>query len=87
MNRELAAAAVAESARKGYVDGQALAACSRGCAQRPGVGLRGQQLPARQGPPAFDILYWNQDTVRLAAGLHRDFMRSRWRTRSRGPAG
>jgi polyhydroxyalkanoate synthase len=26
-------------------------------------------------PPAFDILYWNQDTVRLAAGLHRDFVR------------
>ena len=26
-------------------------------------------------PPAFDILYWNQDSVRLAAGLHRDFVR------------
>jgi polyhydroxyalkanoate synthase subunit PhaC len=26
-------------------------------------------------PPAFDILYWNQDSVRLAAGLHRDFIR------------
>jgi polyhydroxyalkanoate synthase subunit PhaC len=26
-------------------------------------------------PPTFDILYWNQDTVRLAAGLHRDFVR------------
>ena len=25
-------------------------------------------------PPAFDILYWNQDAVRLAAGLHRDFI-------------
>jgi polyhydroxyalkanoate synthase len=25
-------------------------------------------------PPAFDILYWSQDTVRLAAGLHRDFL-------------
>ena len=26
-------------------------------------------------PPAFDVLFWNQDTVRLAAGLHRDFIR------------
>jgi polyhydroxyalkanoate synthase len=26
-------------------------------------------------PPAFDVLYWNQDAVRLAAGLHRDFIR------------
>ena len=25
-------------------------------------------------PPAFDILYWNQDAVRLSAGLHRDFI-------------
>ena len=25
-------------------------------------------------PPAFDILYWNQDAVRLAARLHRDFI-------------
>jgi poly(3-hydroxyalkanoate) synthetase len=28
-----------------------------------------------KAPPAFDVLYWNQDTVRLAAGLHRDFVR------------
>lgn len=25
-------------------------------------------------PPAFDVLHWNQDTVRLAAGVHRDFI-------------
>jgi polyhydroxyalkanoate synthase len=25
-------------------------------------------------PPAFDILYWNQDVVRMSAGLHRDFV-------------
>jgi polyhydroxyalkanoate synthase len=25
-------------------------------------------------PPAFDILYWNSDTTRLAAGLHSDFL-------------
>jgi polyhydroxyalkanoate synthase subunit PhaC len=27
-----------------------------------------------KAPPPFDVLYWNQDTVRLAAGLHRDFI-------------
>jgi poly(3-hydroxyalkanoate) synthetase len=26
-------------------------------------------------PPAFDILYWNQDSVRMAAGLHADMIR------------
>jgi polyhydroxyalkanoate synthase len=25
-------------------------------------------------PPAFDILYWNADTTRMTAGLHRDFL-------------
>jgi polyhydroxyalkanoate synthase subunit PhaC len=26
-------------------------------------------------PPPFDILFWNADTTRMAAGLHRDFLR------------
>ena len=26
-------------------------------------------------PPAFDILYWNADTTRLPAALHRDFIK------------
>jgi polyhydroxyalkanoate synthase subunit PhaC len=26
-------------------------------------------------PPAFDILYWNQDSIRMAAGLHGDMVR------------
>ena len=74
--RELAAAAVAESARKGYVDGQALAGVF--------AWLRPNDLVWNyfvnnyllgKDPPAFDILYWNQDSVRLAAGLHRDFVR------------
>jgi polyhydroxyalkanoate synthase len=74
--RELAAAAVAESARKGYVDGQALEGVF--------AWLRPNDLVWNyfvnnyllgKDPPAFDILYWNQDSVRLAAGLHRDFVR------------
>jgi polyhydroxyalkanoate synthase len=74
--RDLAAAAVAESARKGYLDGKALAGVF--------TWLRPNDLVwsyvvnnylLGKAPPAFDILYWNQDTVRLAAGLHHDFIR------------
>jgi polyhydroxyalkanoate synthase len=75
-SRDVAAAAVAESARKGYLDGQALAGVF--------TWLRPNDLVwsyvvnnylLGKSPPAFDILYWNQDSVRLAAGLHRDFIR------------
>jgi polyhydroxyalkanoate synthase subunit PhaC len=74
-SRELAAAAVAESARKGYLDGRSLAGVF--------AWLRPNDLIWNyvvnnyllgKDPPAFDILYWNQDSVRLAAGLHRDFV-------------
>ncbi len=73
--RDIAAAAVAESARKGYLDGRALEGVF--------TWLRPNDLVWNyfvnnyllgKAPPAFDVLYWNQDTVRLAAGLHRDFI-------------
>ena len=73
--REVAAAAIAESARRGYLDGQALSGVF--------TWLRPNDLVWNyvvnnyllgKAPPAFDVLFWNQDTVRLAAGLHRDFI-------------
>ena len=76
VTREVAATAVAESARKGYLDGQALAGVF--------AWLRPNDLVWNyvvnnyllgKDPPTFDILFWNQDTARLArAGLHRDFI-------------
>ncbi|HEX3979496.1 MAG TPA: alpha/beta fold hydrolase [Solirubrobacteraceae bacterium] len=73
--RDLAAAAVAESARKGYVDGQALAGVFTWLRPNDLVWsyVVNNYLLGKE-PPAFDILYWNQDTVRMAAGLHRDFV-------------
>ena len=82
--RDLAAAAVAESARKGYLDGQALAGVFTWLRPNDLVWsyVVNNYLLGKE-PPAFDILYWNQDTVRLAAGLHRDFIQHRhWTTRS-----
>jgi polyhydroxyalkanoate synthase len=74
-SRELAAAAVAESARRGYLDGQALAGVFAWL--RPNDLIWNYHVNnylLGKDPPAFDILYWNQDSVRLAAGLHRDFI-------------
>ena len=72
--REAAAAAVAESARKGYLDGRALAGVFAWLRPNDLVWnyVVNNYLLGKQ-PPAFDILYWNQDIVRMAAGLHRDF--------------
>ena len=75
-SREAAAAAVAESARRGYLDGHALAGVFAWLRPNDLVWnyVVNNYLLGRK-PPAFDVLYWNQDAVRLAAGLHRDFVR------------
>jgi len=75
VTREIAAAAVAESARKGYLDGQALAGVFAWLRPNDMVwNYFVNNYLLGKAPPAFDILYWNQDTVRMAAGLHRDFV-------------
>ena len=74
--REVAAAAIAESARKGYLDGRSLAGVFAWLRPNDLIWsyVVNNYLLGRR-PPAFDVLYWNQDTVRLTAGLHRDFVR------------
>ncbi len=71
-----AAAAVAASAARGYLDGRALAEVF--------AWLRPDDLIWNywvnnyllgRPPPPFDILYWNADTTRLPARLHADFIR------------
>ncbi len=71
-----ATAAMAASRARGYLDGRSLAEVF--------AWLRPDDLIWNywvnnylQGrpPAAFDILYWNADTTRLPAALHRDFIR------------
>ena len=68
--------AVAQSQRKGYLDGKALAGVFAWL--RPNdliwnYWVNNYLLGKR--PPAFDVLFWNADTTRMPAGLHRDFIR------------
>jgi poly[(R)-3-hydroxyalkanoate] polymerase subunit PhaC len=71
----LAGRAKAKSARKGYLDGRALAEAFAWL--RPGdlvwnYWVNNYLLGKR--PPAFDILFWNSDTTRMSAALHADFV-------------
>jgi polyhydroxyalkanoate synthase subunit PhaC len=71
----LAALTKAKSARKGYLDGRELAEVFAWL--RPGdlvwnYWVNNYLLGKR--PPAFDILFWNSDTTRMAAALHADFV-------------
>ncbi len=75
MDRQVAALAAADSARRGYLKGQSLAGVF--------AWLRPNDLVWNywvnnyllgKEPPAFDILFWNADSTNLAAALHRDFL-------------
>jgi len=74
-DRRLAAAATALSRRRGYLDGRSLAEVFAWL--RPDDLIWSywvnNYLLARK-PPAFDILFWNGDTTRMAARLHADFV-------------
>jgi polyhydroxyalkanoate synthase subunit PhaC len=74
-DRRLAAAATAMSRRRGYLDGRKLAEVFAWL--RPGDLVWNywvnNYLLGRK-PPAFDILFWNADTTRMAARLHADFV-------------
>ncbi len=74
-DRNLAELAKAKSRQDGYLDGRALAEIFAWL--RPGdliwnYWVNNYLLGRR--PPAFDILFWNSDTTRMAAGLHADFV-------------
>jgi polyhydroxyalkanoate synthase len=73
MNREVAAASVADVARKGYLDGRALQGVFAWLRPNDLIWsyVVNNYLLGKQ-PPAFDILFWNADTTNLAAALHRD---------------
>jgi polyhydroxyalkanoate synthase len=74
-NRPLAAAAKAQSRRRGYLDGRSLAEVFAWL--RPGDLIWNYWVNnylLGKKPPAFDILFWNSDTTRMTAGLHADFV-------------
>jgi len=72
---EVAAVAAARSRAAGYLDGRSLAEIFAWL--RPGDLVWNywvnNYLLGKQ-PPAFDVLYWNADTTRMAAQLHADFL-------------
>jgi len=74
-DEESVKAATERSRRKGYLDGAQLAEIF--------AWLRPNDLVWNywvnnylqgKNPPNFDILYWNADTTRMSAALHRDFI-------------
>ena len=75
IDERAAKVAAAASSARGYLDGRSLAEVF--------AWLRPNDLIWNywvnnyllgKKPPAFDILFWNADTTRMTAGLHRDFL-------------
>jgi polyhydroxyalkanoate synthase len=74
-DRYLAAAATAISRKRGYLDGRLLAEVFAWLRPEDLVWHYwvNNYLLGRQ-PPAYDVLFWNSDTTRMAAGLHAGFV-------------
>jgi polyhydroxyalkanoate synthase subunit PhaC len=75
IDQRTAQAAIAASAARGYLDGAALAEIFAWL--KPGDLIWSYWVNnylLGRPPPAFDILYWNADTTRMPAGVHRDFI-------------
>jgi polyhydroxyalkanoate synthase len=75
MGQATAGAAMAESARKGYLSGRSLAGVFAWL--RPNDLIWNYWVSnylMGKTPPAFDILFWNADATNLPAALHRDFL-------------
>ena len=88
VDESTAQAAIAASARKGYLDGHRLAEIFAWL--RPGDLIWNywvnNYLLGRE-PAKFDILFWNADTTRMTAGLHRDFVRTALNNALASPGG
>jgi polyhydroxyalkanoate synthase len=75
MDEESVKAATQRSRKKGYLDGAQLAEVFAWL--RPNDLIWNYWVNnylVGRPPPNFDILYWNADTTRMTAGLHRDFI-------------
>jgi polyhydroxyalkanoate synthase len=76
IDERTARVAAAASQARGYLDGRSLAEVFAWL--RPNDLIWNywvnNYLLGRK-PPPFDILFWNADTTRMTAGLHRDFLR------------
>jgi poly[(R)-3-hydroxyalkanoate] polymerase subunit PhaC len=77
VDESTAKAAIAASARKGYLDGRQLAEVFAWLRPQDLIWnyWANNYLQGRE-PARFDILSWNADTTRMTAGLHRDFLQA-----------
>jgi polyhydroxyalkanoate synthase len=75
LDQRTAEKAIATSARKGYLDGAMMAEVFAWLRPNDLIWNYWVNNYLQGKPPrAFDILFWNADTTRMPAGLHRDFI-------------